>query len=139
MRLWRQTLFTASVLLLAFVLAGCGDPGLERVDVTWNTDPPPRWGLYPGYRQGIPCPKGAAYTVNVFFKGKPFTGGSVVDAGNALVFKPSAGSRDIEAQSEGRDRMTIYATLRSEKGESRRLLALRIERKGEKIYFEFPK
>jgi hypothetical protein len=129
----------AAALLALLALAGCADPGLERVDVTWETDPPPRWGLYPGYRQEIPCPKGAVYHVDVFFKGKAFTGGTVGDAGYTLTFKPAAGARDIEAEREGRDHMTIYATLRNAKGESRRLTALRIERKDDKIYFEFPK
>ena len=129
----------AAALLLVFVLAGCADPGLERVDVTWETDPPPRWGLYPGYRQEIPCPKGASYLVNVYSKGKPFTGGTVADAGRTLSFKPAAGAKGIEAERDGGDRMAIYATLKGSDGNDRRLLALRVERKGEKIYFEFPK
>lgn len=121
----------------ALALAGCADPGLERVDVTWETDPPPRWGLYPGYRQEIPAPKGASYRVDVFFKGKPFTGGTVSDAGYALNFTPSG--KDIEAEREGRDRMTVFATLRDGNGESRKLTALRISRKDGKLVFEFPK
>lgn len=123
--------------LLASLLAGCADPGLERVDVTWETDPPPRWGLYPGYRQEIPNPKGATYRVDVYYKGKPFTGGTVTDAGYALSFTPASGG--IEAEREGRDHMTIYATLRGKDGESRRLVALRISRKDSKLAFEFPK
>lgn len=134
-----QTLMRTAALLALCALAGCADPGLERVDVTWETDPPPRWGLYPGYRQEIPCPKGAVYHVNVFFKGKAFTGGTVADAGYTLTFKPAAGARDIEAERIDGDRLTIYATLRNDKGESRRLTALRVERKGDKISFEFPK
>lgn len=122
---------------MALALAGCADPGLERVDVTWETDPPPRWGLYPGYRQEIPAPKGASYRVDVFFKGKAFTGGTVSDAGYALNF--TASGKDIEAEREGRDRMTLYATLRNSKGESRKLTALRISRKDDKLVFEFPK
>ncbi|HWR03989.1 MAG TPA: hypothetical protein VN419_08195 [Humidesulfovibrio sp.] len=124
-------------LCVALALAGCADPGLERVDVTWETDPPPRWGLYPGYRQEIPAPKGASYRVDVFFKGKAFTGGTVSDAGYALNFAPSG--KDIEAERDGRDRMTLYATLRNSKGESRKLTALRISRKDDKLVFEFPK
>jgi hypothetical protein len=139
MRLWLRNFVWTLGLLAALVLAGCADPGLERVDVTWETDPPPRWGLYPGYRQEIPAPKGASYRVDVFYKGKPFTGGTVSDAGYGLLFTPSAGAKDIEAERDGRDRMTLFATLRSGKGESRRLLALRIARKDDKIVFEFPK
>lgn len=126
-------------LLLGLLLAGCADPGLDRVDVTWETDPPPRWGLFPGYRQEIPCPKGAVYRVDVFSKGKAFTGGTVSDAGYALLFQPTAGARDIEAERDGRERMAIYAILRDENGKSRRLLALRIERKADTMVFEFPK
>lgn len=134
-----RIMMRTAALLALFALAGCADPGLERVDVTWETDPPPRWGLYPGYRQEIPCPKGAVYRVDVFFKGKVFTGGTVTDAGYTLAFKPAAGARDIEAERIDGDHLTIYATLRGDKGESRRLTALRIERKDDKIYFEFPK
>ncbi|MBI5519228.1 MAG: hypothetical protein HY916_04125 [Desulfovibrio sp.] len=133
----RRPALLAAVLLLAFLLSGCGNPGLERVDVTWETDPPPRWGLYPGYRQEIPNPKGASYRVEVYFKGKAFTGGTVTDTGSALVFTPATGG--IEAESTGRDSMTIYATLRGKDGESRRLVALRISRKDDKLAFEFPK
>lgn len=139
MRVLLQTIMRTAALLALFALAGCADPGLERVDVTWETDPPPRWGLYPGSRQEIPCPKGAAYRVDVFFKGKAFTSGAVADAGDALTFKPAAGARDIEAERIDGDNLTIYATLRGDTGESRRLTALRVERKGDKIYFEFPK
>jgi hypothetical protein len=77
----------ALLALALCVLAACAAPGVERVGVTWETSPPPRWGLYPGYRQEIPCPKGAVYFVNVFHKGRDFTGGSVADAGSALVFR----------------------------------------------------
>jgi len=139
MRLWLRNFFWTLGLLAALALAGCADPGLERVDVTWETDPPPRWGLYPGYRQEIPAPKGASYRVDVFYKGKSFTGGTVSDAGYGLLFTPSAGAKDIEAERDGRDRMTLFATLRNGKGENRRLLALRIARKDDKIVFEFPK
>lgn len=120
-------------------LAACAEPDVNRIDVTWNTDPPPRWGLYPGYRQEIPCPKGSVYQVDVFFKDKPFTSCNVADLGYGLVFRPIAGARNIEGVSEGRDRMTLFVTVRGEKGESRRQVALRVERKGEKIWFEFPK
>jgi len=139
MRLGLRIMFVASALLAALVLAGCGAPGIDRIDVTWETDPPPRWGLYPGYRQEIPCPKGASYHVDVYFKGKPFTGATVADAGYGLAFKPTAGSRDIEGEIVDRAHINIYATLREEKGATRRLLALRVERKADKIYFEFPK
>jgi hypothetical protein len=131
--------FQTAALLLLLLLAGCADPGLERVDVTWETAPPPRWGLYPGYRQEIPCPKGASYLVNVFYKGKPFTSGTVADAGYTLTFKPAAGAKGIEAERDGGDRMAIYATLKGSDGKDRRLLALRVERAGDKIVFEFPK
>lgn len=139
MRTMLHAILLAAVVAAALTLAGCGAPGIDRVDVTWATDPPPRWGLFPGYRQEIPCPKGAVYLVDVYRKGKPFTGGSIVDRGSGLLFKASAGSRDIEAETLDRDRLHIYATLRDDKGGSSRLLALRVERKGEKIYFEFPK
>ena len=131
--------FAISSLLIALLLAGCGAPGIDRVDVTWETDPPPRWGLYPGYRQEIPCPKGASYHVDVFSKGRPFTGATVAEAGKGLIFKPTAGSRDIEVESDDPSRLSIYATLRDEGGAGRRLLALRVERRGDKIYFEVPK
>ena len=128
-----------TALLALSALVGCGSPGIDRVDVTWDTSPPPRWGLYPGYRQEIPCPKGAAYHINVYSKDKDFTGGTVADAGYGLVFRPTAGARDIGAEVQDRDHLTIYATLRDKNGEARRLLCLRVERKGDKIYFEFPK
>lgn len=128
----------AAMAVLALVLAGCGDAGIERVDVAWLTDPPPRWGLYPGYRQEIPCPVGAGYHVDVYRKGKAFVGGTVT-AAYALSFVADPGARGIEAVRDGRDRMTVTVTVRSDKGESRSYTALRIERKGEKIYFEFPK
>ncbi len=139
MRVLLQALLLAAALAAALLSAGCASAGVDRIDVTWVTDPPPRWGLYPGYRQEIPCPKGASYLVDLYRKGKPFTGGSVGDAGYGLVFKPVAGARDIEAETSDRDHMNIYAVLRDEKGGSQRVLALRVERKGEKIYFEFPK
>lgn len=134
-----RRVFAAAALLAAFVLAGCADPGLERVDVTWETDPPPRWGLYPGYRQEIPCPKGAVYHVNVYSNGKAFTGGTITDAGYALSFRPAPGAQGIEAEREGRDRMTVFATLPGAQGQGKRLTALRIERKEQTIVFEFPK
>lgn len=137
MRLLLRTL-AAALLLSALLLAGCSSPGVDRVDVTWNADPPPRWGLYPGYRQEIPCPKGATYTINVFSQNKSFTGGVVGTAG-ALQFQPTAGSRDIEAQAEDGDHLNIYATLRDTKGAALRLLCLKVERRGEKIWFQFPK
>lgn len=139
MRLRLRNILWAMALLTGLALAGCAEPGLDRVDVTWETDPPPRWGLYPGYRQEIPCPKGAVYRVDVFFKGKAFTGGSVSDTGSALAFQPTAGAKDIEVERDGRNRMALYAILRNENGQSRRLLALRIELKGDKMVFEFPK
>lgn len=139
MRLWLLVFTRVSVVLATLLLAGCGDPGIKRIDVTWATDPPPRWGLYPGYRQEIPCPKGAVYLVDVYQADTPFTGGSVADAGYGLLFKATAGARDITAETPDRDHMNVYVTLRNTKGENRRLLALRVERKAEKIYFEFPK
>jgi hypothetical protein len=139
MRMCLRLALAAPILLAALLLAGCGSPGIDRVDVTWDTDPPPRWGLYPGYRQEIPCPKGATYHIDVYSKGKAFTGGSIAEAGAGLAFKPTAGSRDIEAETVDRAHLNVYATLRDEKGGTRRLLALRIERKDDKIFFEFPK
>jgi len=139
MRLEMRRVFGAAILLAALVLAGCGAPAIERVDVTWETDPPPRWGLYPGYRQEIPCPKGATYRIDVFRKGKPFTGGTIATLGPALSFKPMGGTRDIEAESVDGGRLNIYATLREAEGGSKRMLALRIERRDDKIFFEFPK
>jgi len=132
-------LVVVPVLLVISTLVRCGPPGIERVDVTWATDPPPRWGLYPGYRQEIPCPKGAAYHINVFSEGKDFTGGTVADTGYSIAFRPTAGASDIEAEAQDRDHLNIYVTLRNEKGDARRLLCLRVERQGDKIYFDFPK
>lgn len=126
-------------LAAACLLAACSEPDLNRVDVTWNTDPPPRWGLYPGYRQEIPCPRGSTYQIDVYFKDKPLTGGAVADLGYGLAFRASAGSRDIEAVSEGRDHMTLFVTVREKDGTSRRQKVLRIDRAGEKIWFEFLK
>jgi len=135
----RLTWCVLAMALLA-CLAGCGSAGVDRVDVTWETSPPPRWGLYPGYRQEIPCPKGAAYTVNVFSKGKDFTGGSVTDAGSGLAFRPSAGSRDITAESPDRFTLVLTVTLPAEKsGPARRQRFLRVEKKDDKIFFEFLK
>ncbi|SNR89220.1 hypothetical protein SAMN04488503_1752 [Humidesulfovibrio mexicanus] len=138
MRKRMRAVLCAVLALAAFVLAGCGDAGLDRVDVTWRTDPPPRWGLYPGYRQEIPCPVGAEYHVDVFRKGAPFTGGTLT-AAYALSFVPDPGARGIAAVRDGRDRMTVTVTLRDDKGGSQALTALRIERVAGKIYFEFPK
>jgi len=134
----RITLLTL-LLLSTLALAACGTPGIDRIDVTWDTDPPPRWGLYPGYRQEIPCPKGATYRVDIYSKGKTFTGAAIAATSGGLAFKPIAGARDIEAEAQDATHMTVYATLRDKNGQASRLLALRIERRGDKIYFEFPK
>jgi len=139
MRSGLRIIFVASVLLIALLLAGCGTPSIDRVDVTWETDPPPRWGLYPGYRQEIPCPKGASYRVDVYSKGKSFAGATVLEAGKGLAFKPAAGSRDIDAEAADPAHLRIYATLRSQEGAGKRMLVLRVERRGDKINFEFPK
>ncbi|MDR3639864.1 MAG: hypothetical protein P4L39_00920 [Humidesulfovibrio sp.] len=139
MRIGLRIMFVATILLMALALAGCGTPSIDRVDVTWEADPPPRWGLYPGYRQEIPCPKGATYRADVYFKGKSFTGATIASVGNRLVFKPTAGSRDIEAQIVDGTHLNIYATLHDENGKAHRQLALRIELLGDNISFEFPK
>lgn len=136
-RLW---LFLAAVVMLvALGLAGCGAPALERVDVTWETDPPPKWGLYPGYRQEIPCPLGSSYHVEMFFGGKVFTSGTVRNLGHAIVFVPAAGARGIQAEMDGPNRITLTVTLPADKGEGRKQTALRVQRDGERIVFEFPK
>jgi hypothetical protein len=139
MRIRLRIILIVSVLLAALALAGCGTPSIERVDVTWNTDPPPRWGLYPGYRQEIPCPKGATYRVDIYSKGKSFTSAAIATEGNSLNFRPTAGSRDIGAETVDNSHLAVYATLHDENGKTYRQLALRIERKGNVIFFEFPK
>ncbi|MBA4358108.1 MAG: hypothetical protein C0405_10330 [Desulfovibrio sp.] len=140
MRLFRIILALAAVLGATVFLAGCsGEPGLDRVDVEWATDPPPRWGLYPGYRQMIPFKKGSAYHVHVYTGDTDFTGGTVADTGYSLAFRPTAGAKDIEAESLERYKLNIYVTMKNEKGEARRLLCLKVERQDDKIYFEFPK
>jgi hypothetical protein len=123
-----------------FFLVGCGSSGVDRVDVTWEVSPPPRWGLYPGYRQEIPCPKGAVYSVDVYSKGKAFTGGVVADVGSGLVFKPSAGSREISVDSPDRFSLVLSVRLPAEKGEPPRTQrVLRVEKRDDKIVFEFLK
>ncbi|MHC1699973.1 MAG: hypothetical protein AB9900_03205 [Humidesulfovibrio sp.] len=145
MRSMRSTLALSAALCAALfallALSACGgEPGIERVDVTWvSLDPPPRWGLYPGYRQEVQFKSRSAYRVDVHSGGKVVTGGTVGDTGSSLVFLPAAGARDIEAQAAGRDALTIYATLKNDKGESRRLVCLKVERKDDKIWFEVPK
>jgi hypothetical protein len=135
-----RTLITAAALFALLALAACGQSGVDRVDVTWDVSPPPRWGLYPGYRQEIPCPAGAVYTVNVFHKGKSFTNGAVANLPGGLAFKPIAGARDITAETPDADHLVISVRIPAEKGESPRTqVALRIERQGDKIVFEFPK
>jgi hypothetical protein len=127
-------------LLGPLLLAGCGSQGVDRVDVTWEVNPPPRWGLYPGYRQEIPCPKGAVYTVDLYMKGQAFTGGAVADVGSGLAFKPSAGSRDITVETPDRYTLVLTVRLPVEKGEPQRSQrVLRVEKKDDKIYFEFLK
>lgn len=140
MRNGRHPLLAAAILLAAFMLAACGSPGIDRVDVTWETDPPPRWGLYPGYRQEIPCPPGAVYRVDVFSKGKTFTGGVVAADKAGLAFRPAvAGAGSIAAENPDAAHMNVYATLRDGQGRGDRQLVLRIARNGDKIFFEFPK
>jgi len=131
-----------SVLLFCLApLAGCSSPPkIDRVDVTWvSLSPPPRWGLYPGYRQEIDFKEGSAYQVDVYSGGQVLTGGMVGDTGYSLAFRPTAGARDIEAQLQGSAGLSLYVTLKDGKGGAQRLLCLKVERKGNKIFFEFPK
>jgi hypothetical protein len=133
---------TLAVVLLGVLLLGAcsGQPKIERVDVTWvSLEPSPRWGLYPGYRQEIPFKNGSAYQVDMYVKGKVVTGGMVGDTGSSLAFRPTAGARGIEAQSAGQGRLDIFATLKDEEGKTTRVLCLKVEHKGDKIWFEFPK
>lgn len=139
MRMGLRILLAAALLMAAWALAGCGSPGIDRVDVTWDTTPPPRWGLYPGYRQEIPCPQNAVYRVDVFSQGKAFTGCAIAARPGGLAFRPLAGARDIDAETPDETHLVVHATLRDAKGATRRLLALRVERRGDKIFFEFPK
>lgn len=141
MRPLRIILPLLAILCAAFLLVGCGsEPGIERVDVIWTSlEPPPRWGLYPGYRQEIEFRKRSAYRVDVYVQGKVVTGGTVGDTGHSLVFLPTAGARDIEAVATGPAGLNIFVTLKDEKGESRRLHCLKVERTNEKIWFEFVK
>ena len=75
----------------------------------------------------------------MYSEDKNITGGTVADTGTSLGFRPTAGARDIEAEIIDRDHLGIFVTLRDKKGQGRRLPALKVERKGEKMYFEFPK
>jgi len=138
MYLWLRLTIGTAALLAVFLMAGCGDPGLERVDVTWQTDPPPRWGLYPGYRQEIPCPIGAAYLVEMIVKGKVYTSGTVRSFGRSVLFTPASGAQGISAQSEG-DRLALVVTLPADKGERVRQTAVFISKNSDKIFFEVPK
>jgi hypothetical protein len=140
MRSFQIPLTLAAMFLGAMLLCACSSqPGIERVDVEWVTDPPPRWGLYPGYRQEIPFRRGSAYRVHVYVNGKELTGGTVGDTGYSLAFLSTAGARDIDAEALGRDGLRLFVTLKNEKGESRRLPCLTVERKEDKIFFEMPK
>jgi len=141
MRPFRSILILLAACCAALVLVGCsGEPGINRVDVTWTSlEPSPRWGLYPGYRQEIEFRKRSAYQIDVYVQDKQITGGTVGDTGYSLVFLPTAGARDIEAQPAGPNALEIFVTLKNAKGESRRVHCLKVERTGEKIYFEFLK
>lgn len=136
-----RPLRTMLMLLALLALAACGgEPGIERVDVTWTSlEPSPRWALYPGARQELEFRKRSAYQIDVYVGGRLVTGGAVGDTGTSLAFVPSAGARDIEAQAAGAKGLNIYVTLTSEKGEKRRLHCLKIERTDEKIWFEVVK
>ena len=138
--LW--SILALSVFLFCLApLAGCSSaPKIDRVDVTWvSLSPPPRWGLYPGYRQEIDFRERSAYLVEVYSGGQVVTGGTVGDTGYSLAFVPTAGARDIEARLQGSAGLSLYVTLKDEKGGAQRLLCLKVERKGNKIFFEFPK
>lgn len=141
MRLLRMIPTLAAMLAAALFLAACGtSPKIDRVDVTWSSlSPAPRWGLYPGYRQEIEFRPLSAYTVNMLSGGKVVTSGTVGDTGKSLAFVPAAGARDISAQSEGPGRLTLTVTLRDEKGGTHTQVCLKVERSGDKIWFEFPK
>jgi hypothetical protein len=134
-----RTVMAVAAIVFVMMSLGCGTQGVDRVDVTWQSDPPPRWGLYPGYRQEIPCPAGASYQVDVFRKGKTFAGGTVTAVAGGLSFRPTAGAQSIQADALAPGRMNIYATVRGDDGESTRRLALRVERRDATIVFEFPK
>ncbi|MDQ7836423.1 MAG: hypothetical protein RDU24_13660 [Humidesulfovibrio sp.] len=141
MRSYQAIPVLVALLLAALLLAACGStPKVDRVDVTWSSlSPAPRWGLYPGYRQEIEFRPLSAYTVDFFSGGKVVTGGTVGDTGASLVFVASAGARDVSAQSEGPGKLTITVTLKDEKGGTHPQVCLRVERQGDKIWFEFPK
>jgi len=126
-----------TLLLMALFLAGCGHSGVERVDVTWQTDPPPKWGLYPGYRQEIPCPVGAAYRVEMISKGAVIAGGTLRTYGNSTQFMPGKGAR-IETQDIG-GRLALVVVLPSDNGDTVRQTAIFITKDADKIIFEVPK
>ena len=121
------------LLLVCLVLTGCGGPALERVDVTWETDPPPKWGVYPGSRQEIPCPPGATYRVDVILKGQVFAKGTLRSAGNSLRCEPAKGG-DLLVD-EGGNLLTVDLLLPADKGQRERRKTLRVEREGDKIFF----
>lgn len=134
----------AAMALLALALlpalAGCSRPGLERVDVTWETDPPPKWGLYPGYRQEIPCPPGSRYRVDAHLPGKVMATGFVKAAGSSgISFEADRTAQGLVGESDDANTLLITAQTPDTGGGRARFTALRVERKGDKIVFEFPK
>ncbi len=140
----RAALQLALALLAALavlpVLSGCSRPGLERVDVTWETDPPPKWGLYPGYRQEIPCPPGARYRVDAHLPGKVVASGYVKAAGaSGITFEADRTAQGLVAESDDANVLLVTAQTPDTGGGRARYTALRVERKGDKIVFEFPK
>lgn len=130
-------LFLALALLPA--LAGCSRPGLERVDVTWETDPPPKWALYPGYRQEIPCPPGARYRIDAHLPGKVLASGYVKTSGSSVSFEADRTAQGLVGESDDANRLLITAQTPDTGGGRARFTALRVERNGDKIVFEFPK
>lgn len=139
-----RSLFPVRAFLLALsllalpVLVGCSSPGLERVDVSWLTDPPPKWGLYPGYRQEIPCPAGAVYRVDAHLPGKVLASGLVKTTARGITFEADRTAEGLVAESDDQTRLTITAQTPGGGGRAR-WTALRVERRGDKIVFEFPK
>lgn len=141
-----RTLHLLAALLLALgllaalpMLAGCSRSGLERVDVTWETDPPPKWGLYPGYRQEIPCPPGARYRVDAHLPGKIVATGYVKADAKGLSFEADRTAQGLVGESDDANVLLITAQTPDTGGGRARYTALRVERKGDKIVFEFPK
>lgn len=133
-------LIAIPVIVLAALLMRFGQEGVDRVDVQWDVDPPPRWGLYPGYRQGIPWKRGARYNIIAYTNDSPISTGTVTDLGMGLTYTPRTQAKSIEHDTPDADRLTLtLVNLDPKTGKPERQLFLNVERRGDTIFFAFPK